>query len=328
MKLYDDQFIIITGGAGFIGSCLIRFLNDMGLHNIIIVDDLKATIKWKNLVGKQFVDIFPKEGLFDWLEDRDDAVEAIVHLGACSSTVELDASYLLENNYRYSVRLAEYALRHQLRFIYASSAATYGLGEHGFSDNEAQISKLHPINMYGYSKQLFDLWLQNEGVLNQVVGLKYFNVFGPNEYHKGRMASAIFHMLRDAQNEGRVRLFKSTQPDKYPNGGQMRDFIYVKDAVRMTYAFLENDLTGLYNIGTGQANTWNALVKALGKGLGKDVTIDYVDMPADMVAGYQNYTQADMTKTKKALGAMSACMPFEESVEQYVSAYLVPNKRW
>jgi ADP-L-glycero-D-manno-heptose 6-epimerase len=328
MRLYDDQFIVITGGAGFIGSCLVRYLNDLGMNNIIIVDDLKTTTKWKNLVGKRFVDILSREKILEWLEEHEEAVEAIIHLGACSSTVEQDASYLLENNYRFSVRLAEYALRHQLRFIYASSAATYGKGEHGFSDHEEQIDKLHPINMYGYSKQLFDLWVKNQGLLNQVVGIKYFNVYGPNEYHKGRMASAILHMLRDAQTEGRVRLFKSTMPDRYPDGGQMRDFIYVKDAVRMTHAFLTNDVCGIFNVGTGQANTWNDLVKAMSKGLNKEIKIDYVDMPADMVQGYQNFTQADMAKTKKAIGAATTCMPFDKAVEQYVADYLVQDKRW
>ena len=187
-------------------------------------------------------------GLFAWLEGKQSQIEAFIHLGACSSTVETDASYLLENNYRFSVRLAEYALENNHRFIYASSAATYGDGSLGFSDDESRLNALHPLNMYGYSKHLFDLWLKNEKALDKVVGLKYFNVFGPNEMHKKRMASAITHILPTAQNEGVVRLFKSSEPDRFKDGEQKRDFIYVKDAARMTCAFLENDAAGIFNI--------------------------------------------------------------------------------
>src|SRR5262245_26806093 len=223
------QHIIVTGGAGFIGSGVIRHLNDKGHFNIIVVDELAKTDKWKNLVGKQFVDFIPKHQLFDWLKGREDEIRAFIHLGACSSTVETDASYLLENNYRYTVRLAEYALKNRQRFIYASSAATYGDGEKGFSDAHETLEGYHPLNMYGYSKHLVDLWLKREGLLKEVVGLKYFNVFGPNEYHKGRMASAITHILPSARREGQIRLFKSSDPKAFGDGEQKRDFIYVKD---------------------------------------------------------------------------------------------------
>lgn len=189
----NEKLIVVTGGAGFIGSGVIRYLNDKGHKNLVVIDEMGQTEKWKNLVGKQFADIIEKDQFFKWLEGRQSAIQAFIHLGACSSTVETDASYLLENNYRFSVRLAEYALKHGQRFIYASSAATYGDGSKGFSD--AGIDDLHPLNMYGYSKQLFDLWLKNQGLLDRVVGLKYFNVYGPNEGHKGRMASLIWHIL-------------------------------------------------------------------------------------------------------------------------------------
>ncbi|MGA8165196.1 MAG: NAD-dependent epimerase/dehydratase family protein, partial [Waddliaceae bacterium] len=189
MKMYEDQLIVITGGAGFLGSSVVRHLNDRGVKNLVIVDHLGHSEKWKNLVGKSFVDIVPVDRFFRWLEGKESAIEAFIHLGACSSTVEKDAEFLLENNYRFSIRLAEYALENNHRFIYASSAATYGDGSRGFSDDHHALDALVPLNMYGYSKHLFDLWVKKMGVLDQVVGLKYFNAFGPNEAHKERMAS-------------------------------------------------------------------------------------------------------------------------------------------
>ena len=243
-------------------------------------------------------------------------------------TVEADASYLLENNYRFSVRLAEYALKHEKRFIYASSAATYGDGSLGFSDNESDLNTLVPLNMYGYSKHLFDLWLQNQGLLDQVVGLKYFNVFGPNEYHKGRMASTIMHILPTAQKEGMIKLFKSSSPKEFADGEQKRDFIYVKDVARMTCAFLDNTDSGIYNIGRGVAGTWNDVANGVFKAIGKPANIQYIDMPADLIGKYQNYTCADMKKTNKVLGKAAKTMPLEDSIVDYIRNYLLPGKRW
>lgn len=327
MKMYGDKLIVVTGGAGFIGSGIIRLLNTMGLTNIIVVDELGKSEKWKNLVGKRYVDAISKHKLFDWLRVNESRVKAFIHLGACSSTVETDASYLLENNYRYSQQLAEFAIQNNHRFIYASSAATYGDGTAGFSDNHSLLEKYHPLNMYGYSKHMFDLWIQHEGLLNKVVGLKFFNVFGPNEYHKGRMASAITHILPTAQREGVIKLFKSSDP-AFVDGGQQRDFIYVKDVARMTCSFLENDKTGIYNIGTGYACTWNEIAEAVFKAIDKPGNIQYIDMPADLIGKYQNYTCADMSKTLSALGKAAQCGPIQDAVIEYVQDYLLPRKTW
>ena len=212
-------------------------MNNQGIHQIIVVDELDKSEKWKNLVGKSFVDIIDKTALFDWLEGKESLMKAFIHLGACTSTVETDSAYLLENNYKYTIRLAKYALKNQHRFIYASSAATYGDGLLGFSDEIIGIDQFQPLNMYGFSKHLFDLWPKERAVFDRIVGLKFFNVFGPNEHHKGRMASAITHILPTAQKEGVIKLFKSSDPLQFSDGGQCRDFIYVKDVARMVCAF-------------------------------------------------------------------------------------------
>lgn len=328
MQLYQDQLIVITGASGFIGSGVVRFLNDKGFSNLIIVDELGKTEKWKNLVGKQFVDVLSKHQLFHWLEGRESEIGGFIHLGACSDTMETDASYLLENNYRYSIQLAEYALTHGHRFIYASSAATYGDGSQGFSDAQ-DLYTLQPLNMYGFSKQLVDQWAFHEGVLDQVVGLKYFNVFGPNEGHKGRMASAITRMVPQILKGEKIRLFKSNDPAVYADGEQKRDFIYVKDAVRMTCAFLDKDVGGLYNIGSGRASTWNELAQAVYQSLGKSPDIEYIEMPAELTNKYQNYSRAEMSKTENVLGKEAVkCMKLDEAILDYVSNYLLSDKRW
>lgn len=325
-----DPIIVVTGASGMIGSGLVRHLNDLGYYQLLLVDNLKRGDKWKNLVGKQFSNLIFKESLFDWLGVNGSQVDAIFHLGACSDTVEADADYLLENNFHYTIRLAEWALKYGKRFIYASSAATYGNGALGFEDDEAALESLKPLNMYGYSKHLVDLWMKRQNVLGQVVGLKYFNVFGPNEYHKGRMASMVLKMMEKSHDGSAVRLFKSTDP-KYGDGGQMRDFIYVKDAVKMTAGFIDpkyRSVGGIYNVGLGKPTSWNQLADAFFKAIQKKTNIAYIDMPADLIRQYQQFTCASMRKFEMIFSKDISMTPIEDAVREYVQLYLKSDQRW
>jgi ADP-L-glycero-D-manno-heptose 6-epimerase len=322
----NQKIIIVTGASGFIGSAVVKVLNDQGYNNLLLVDDLKNE-KWKNLVHKNFIDIIYKEELFEYLKGKEKEIDAIIHLGACSSTICRDENYLFENNYRYTKRLAEYAIKNNIRFIYASSAATYGNGENGFEDDEDNLNILKPINMYAYSKHLFDLYAKKMGYLDKIVGLKYFNVFGPNEYHKGPMASMILKMLSKITKEGSIELFKSNDYKNYKDGEQKRDFIYVKDAAYMTTLFLQNKVCGIFNIGSGKAVSWNDLAAALFNAVNKKIKINYIDMPIELNNQYQNFTQADMTKYKNAFKNFKTADVLD-AVKDYVQNYLIYDKRW
>ncbi len=315
--------IIVTGGAGFIGSAFVWKLNQEGITDIIIVDQLGTDAKWKNFVNLRFTDYIHKDEFIKMvLADKVPfETSAVVHMGACSSTTERDADYLWENNYLYSRKLAEWALRHNLRFIYASSAATYGDGALGFSDDHTKISHLKPINMYGYSKQLFDLWVLKNKLENKIAGIKFFNVFGPNEYHKGDMASVIFKAFHQIKETGKVRLFKSYKKE-YSDGGQMRDFVYVKDCLDAMKWLLNNPgANGIFNLGTGKARTWNDLIAAVFAAMGRKTNIQYMEMPESLRDQYQYFTEAEMNKLKSA-GCPVKFSSLEDSVRDYVVNYL------
>ncbi len=327
-----EKIIVVTGAAGFIGSSVARHLNDLGYERLLLVDDIEETEKWKNLLGKKFYNFISKYTLFPWLESHAEEVRGIIHLGACSDTLEKDGDFLMQNNFEYTQALCEIALENNIRFIYASSAATYGDGRHGFSDDIELLEQLEPLNLYGFSKHLFDLWAKQQGILNQIVGLKYFNVFGPNENHKGDMASMVYKMLPKIKEEGVVHLFKSSDPDRFPDGQQCRDFIYVKDAARMTCDFLFNSLSGIFNLGRGQPTTWNELASAIFKALGKEEKIEYIEMPQDLRSQYQNYTCADMNRYLASHGHVDNQPTFsyniDEAVKDYIQGYLLVGKRW
>ena len=313
---------IVTGGAGFIGSNIVAALNERGEEQVLIVDELGQDEKWRNLVGLKYSDYQHKDEFRASLQyDRVGEVDAVFHMGACSSTTERDAGFLADNNYRYTRELCEWCLQHDVRFIYASSAATYGDGSLGYSDSDPVTPTLQPLNMYGYSKQMFDLWALEHEVLDRIVGLKYFNVYGPREDHKGDMRSVVnkaFHQIRET---GEVRLFKSYKPE-YKDGEQVRDFLYVKDAVDVTLFFLDHPkVSGLFNCGSGKARTWNDLSTAVFAAMGKPPTIVYIDMPEVLRDKYQYRTQADMTKLRKA-GYDREFTPLEDGVRDYVQSYL------
>ncbi len=323
--------IIVTGGAGFIGSAVVWRLNEMGVDDILLVDRMDETDKWKNLVPLRFADYIDA---YDFIEDLDDFKDAsaVFHLGACSSTTETDADYMIRNNYQYTQDLARWAVKTDVRFIYASSAATYGDGSAGMADGVDELDNLRPLNVYGYSKHLFDQYAERNGMFDKIVGLKYFNVFGPNENHKGDMRSLVNKAFDQINSTGKLQLFKSANPD-YADGEFGRDFVYVKDAVDMTLHFFKplaaapgSDITGgLFNVGSGRMNTWNALADAIFKALDLPKNVDFIDMPEHLRDRYQYHTQADLTRIRDA-GYAVETTSLDEAVGEYVLEYLVKGR--
>jgi len=314
---------IVTGGAGFIGSVLMWKLNREGIKDAMVVDQLGTSEKWKNLKARQFADYLESGPFLQKLEaGAFKKIDGIVHLGANSSTTELDASHLIENNYEFTKRLAIWCLSKNKRFIYASSAATYGDGRFGYSTDNATTEKIQPLNMYGYSKQLFDMWALQAKVLHKMVGVKFFNIYGPNEYHKGDMRSVVAKSYELIKKDGVIRLFKSYKPE-YGDGQQERDFLYVKDAVDVVYEFMtQRKYKGLYNLGAGSARTWNDLANAIFLALGRPPRIEYIDMPETLKPKYQYHTQADM-RWRKAIKNAKPFASLEESVRDYVQNHLI-----
>lgn len=311
--------IIVTGAAGFIGSCIVSKLNECSQNDLILVDHLNDA-KQKNLEGKKYTKYFEKDVFLKKIEagDFSSGIDAIIHMGACSSTTLQDEDYFERNNYQYTKALAQWSLANNVRFIYASSAATYGDGSIGYDDDDQTIKKCKPLNLYGESKQKFDLWALNEGVLDKIVGLKFFNVFGPNEYHKGDMRSVVCKAYRKVVDEGKIGLFKSYH-DQYADGEQLRDFIYVKDVVNMTLFFLKNPrINGIFNIGTGKARSWNDVANALFLATQQGVNIEYVEMPEILKDKYQYFTQANISKIRSA-GYEDEVTSLEDSIKDYVS---------
>lgn len=325
MSDLEQSRIVVTGGAGLIGSALIWALNRRGIEDILVVDRLDSSEKWKHLVPLSFADYLDA----DDFADRTTAgqsfgdVGAIFHLGACSSTTESDAGYLLRNNYEYTKSLANWALENRARFVYASSAATYGGVEAVLSD-EADLHTLRPLNAYGYSKHLFDLYAQRTRLAGRICGLKYFNVFGPNEDHKGEMRSIVQKAYEQIQAGGSIRLFKSHRPE-YRDGEQQRDFIYVKDVVDMTLHLAEANATGLYNVGSGTPHTWLELVRPIFHALELPERIEFIEMPPHLRGKYQYYTCANVDRLR-ATGYDRPVTPLADAVTDYVTNYLVKGR--
>lgn len=316
--------IIVTGGAGLIGSAIIWELNTRNITDIIAVDHLGTSEKWRNLTPLKFNDYFERDEFRRFIHDgtlNKMNIRGIIHMGACSSTTEKDASYLIDNNFNYTKELASFAAANDIRFVYASSCATYGDGSQGYDDNDDEIEKLRPLNMYGYSKQLFDLWAKRRGLQKKITGCKFSNVYGPNEYHKANMRSVVLRAYEQISTEGKMRLFKSYNP-AYADGEFMRDFLYVKDAVKMVmHLFDTPEATGLFNIGSNRAETWNALATAAFEALDMPVNIEYIEMPESLRAKYQYYTKAETAKIFR-YGWKQEAASLKDSVKDYIQNYL------
>lgn len=315
--------LVVTGAAGFIGSCLVSKLNQMGHKDIVLVDDFSKIEKAENLTDKKFTSKIERNVFIEWLKQNASNIDAVFHIGARTDTTEFDVAIFDELNLNYTKSLWQICAEHRIPFIYASSAATYGLGEHGYDDDESKIPLLKPLNPYGDSKNDFDKWaLQQKQTPPHWYGLKFFNVYGPNEFHKGRMASVIFHSFNQINANGKVKLFRSHNPN-YTDGGQLRDFVYVKDVVNvLTFLFEKHPKSGIYNLGSGKARTFLDLALATFKALDKEPNIEFIDTPIDIRDKYQYFTEANMAKLINA-GYNKPFTSLEEGVTDYVKNYLV-----
>lgn len=316
--------IIVTGGAGFIGSCIVRELNDMGHEDIVIVDHIRETEKWKNMRNKKYIEYINRDDFLARLPEFAGKVTHVIHMGACSSTTELDFDFLYKNNFEYTKTLWKFCTENQCSFIYASSAATYGAGEFGF-DDKMDIGKLLPLNGYGYSKQLFDLWVEKQTLApKQHVGFKFFNVYGPNEYYKGSMASVIFHSYNKISETGEMGIFKSYK-EGYADGQQLRDFVYVKDLCKVVHFMMEHpEVSGLFNLGTGQARSFYDLAAATFDAMGVERNIKFIEMPESLRPKYQYFTEAKMDKLRE-VGYKESFYSLEDGAKDYVQNYLMKN---
>jgi ADP-L-glycero-D-manno-heptose 6-epimerase len=322
--------VLVTGGAGFIGSALVWQLNARDVSRIVVADRLGTSDKWRNLAPLAFEDYLEADDLLERLERGAlGRFDTVLHMGACSSTMERNATYLVHNNFEFTKRLALWSLAHEARFVYASSAATYGDGSQGMDDvvrDAHDLQRLRPLNAYGYSKQLFDQHALANGMLNRIVGLKFFNVYGPNEGHKGEMRSLVQKAYEQVCATGSVRLFRSHRPE-YADGAQQRDFVYVKDAVNMAlHLAASTDANGLYNIGSGAAHTWLQLTAALFSAMAREPNIDFIDMPESMRDRYQYYTCADVARLRDT-GFVTPATPLSDAIADYVQQYLVHDRR-
>lgn len=320
--------IVVTGAAGFIGSCLVQYLNDLGFENLILVDDFDQANKYPNLAGKSFPEKIDRDHFHTWLTQNGAGVQVVFHIGARTDTTEMDVALFDRLNLNYSKEVWRICSAFSIPLIYASSAATYGAGEHGYRDDHSILDQLEPLNPYGRSKNDFDKWVLTQETSPPFwAGLKFFNVYGPNEYHKGRMASVIFHTARQIKASGEMRLFRSHRPD-YADGQQSRDFIYVKDLVKVCYWLYQNTpAPGLYNLGTGKARSFWDLATLTFQAMDLEPNISFIDTPEDIRDTYQYFTEADMSKLREA-GYTDAFHSLEEGISDYVRNYLAEEKIW
>ncbi|MER3497217.1 MAG: ADP-glyceromanno-heptose 6-epimerase [Chitinophagaceae bacterium] len=334
-----NSLILVTGAAGFIGSCMVGYLNRKGFNNIIIADEFEDEEKKPNYIDKKIYQQIEREELFDWLEKKPVNIDFVFHLGARTDTTEFDYSIHEKLNVEYSKKVWNYCAVNRIPLIYASSAATYGAGELGYKDDHTILEQLNPLNPYGVSKNEFDKWAVKQTNCPPFwAGLKFFNVYGPNEYHKQRMASVVFHAFNQIKQTGKVKLFRSHKPE-FNNGEQLRDFIFVNDAVNIMFWMMNESMSqtsnvkkkeasltsGIYNVGTGKARTFNDLASAIFSAIGAEKNIEYIDTPEDIRDKYQYFTEADMSKLLKA-GYSEKFFSLEEGVETYVQNFLLPHK--